>query len=287
VEQPGNVNFNAVGPGYFKALSTALVAGRDFDERDTATSAKVAIVSEAFVKKYLKGQDAVGQSFQVAEQVGAPRPLYTIIGVARDTKYADLREEFSPLAYVDVWQNDSPDPNPQFALHANTALPAVAANATRVLVELNPAITVQYQTVRSQVSGSLLRERLMATLSGFFGGLAVLIATVGLYGVMSYTVARRRVEIGIRMALGADRGSVIRMIVREAGTLLILGVVAGTALAMVAGRTATTLLYDVKPWDPVTVASAIALLGAVTLLASWLPARRASRLAPTVALREE
>jgi putative ABC transport system permease protein len=287
VEQPGHVNFNAVGPGYFKALSTPLVAGRDFADRDTPTSPKVAIVSEAFVKKYLKGQNPVGQSFQIVEPVGEPRSFYTIIGVARDTKYTDLREEFSPLAYVDVWQGDRADPNPQFALHANTALPTVAAGVTRVLVELNPSITVQYQTVRSQVSGSLLRERLMATLSGFFGGLAVLIATVGLYGVMSYTVARRRVEIGIRMALGADRGSVIRMIVREAGTLLILGVAVGAALAMLAGRTATTLLYDVKPWDPVTVASAIALLGAVTLLASWLPARRASRLAPTVALREE
>jgi predicted permease len=287
VEQPGNVNFNAVGPGYFKALSTPLVAGRDFDERDTLASPKVAIVSEAFVKKYLGGRNAVGQSFQVAGPVGEPRPFYQIIGVARDTKYVDLREEFSPLAYVDVSQSEATDLNPQFALHAQTALPAVAADATRTLVQLTPAISVRYQTVRSQVSGSLLRERLMATLSGFFGGLAVLIATIGLYGVMSYTVARRRVEIGIRMALGADRGSVIRMIVREAGMLLIAGAIIGTALATIAGRTATTLLYELKPWDPATLAIGIAMLAAVTLLASWLPARRASRLVPTVALREE
>jgi putative ABC transport system permease protein len=287
VEQPGNVNFNAVGPGYFRTLSTPLLAGRDFDERDTPQSPKVAIVSEGFVKKYLGGRNAIGQSFQVAGPVGDPRPFYTIVGVARDTKYADLREEFSPLAYLDALQSDEGDLNPQFALHAHTALAAVAADATRTLVELNPAIAVQYQTVRSQVRASLLRERLMATLSGFFGGLAVLIATIGLYGVMSYTIARRRVEIGIRMALGADRGSVIRMIVREAGMLLVAGLTIGTALAMLAGRAATTLLYDVKPWDPATLAVAIATLGAVTLLASWLPARRASRLAPTVALREE
>jgi putative ABC transport system permease protein len=287
VEQPGNVNFNAVGPGYFKTLSTPLIAGRDFDEHDSLTSPKVAVVSEAFVRKYLPGRNAVGQSFQIAGPIGEPRPFYRIVGVARDTKYADLREEFSPLAYVDVLQNEEPDLNPQFALHARTALPAVTAEATRMLVQINPSIAVQYQTVRSQVSGSLLRERLMATLSGFFGGLAVLIATIGLYGVMSYTVARRRVEIGIRMALGADRGSVIRMMIREAGRLLIAGVIIGVALAMLGGRTAATLLYDLKPWDPATLAIAVAVLGAVTLLASWLPARRAAGLAPTVALREE
>ena len=156
-----------------------------------------------------------------------------------------------------------------------------------MLAQLNPAIAVQYQTVRSQVSGSLLRERLMATLSGFFGGLSVLIATIGLYGVMSYTVARRRIEIGVRMALGADRATVIGMIVREASLLLGAGIVVGAALAVVAGQAAASLLYDLKPWDPATIALAIAILGAISLLASWVPAHRASRLTPTIALREE
>ena len=127
----------------------------------------------------------------------------------------------------------------------------------------------------------------MATLSGFFGGLAVLLATIGLYGVMSYTVARRRVEIGIRMALGADRRQVVRMIVGEAMRLLAAGAAAGIALSVGAGRWAGTLLYEVKPWDPITLATALVGLAAVTLLASWVPARRASRLAPTLALREE
>jgi putative ABC transport system permease protein len=287
VEQPGNVNFNGVGPGYFKALSTPLVAGRDFDERDTPAAPKVAIVSEAFVRKYLHGANPVGQSFQIAAPAGEPRPSYTIVGIARDTKYGNLREEFSPLAYVDVDQSEEVDLNPQFAVHATTGLAAVAAEATRILVQLNPAMSVQYQTVQSQIGRSLTRERLMATLSAFFGALAVLIATIGLYGVMSYTTARRRVEIGIRMALGANRGSVISMIVREAGMLLVAGVIVGTALAMLAGRTAAALLYDVKPWDPATLAAAVAMLAAVTLLASWLPAWRATRLAPTAALREE
>ena len=184
-------------------------------------------------------------------------------------------------------QSDEPDDAPAFVLHATTSLPPVTAAVTRMVGEINPAIAVQYLTLDTQVRGSLLRERLMAALSAAFGGLAVLIATVGLYGVMAYTVARRRVEIGIRMALGADRPSVIRLIVRDAGVLLLAGVIVGTGLAILAGRAAGTLLYELKPWDPLTIALAIGVLGTVSLAASWIPAWRASQLAPTVALREE
>ena len=131
-----------------------------------------------------------------------------------------------------------------------------------------------------------MSERLMATLSGFFGGLAVLIATVGLYGVMSYMVARRRMEIGIRMALGADRGTVVRLVVSDAGRLLAVGLLVGVPLAILAARTARTLLYGLQPWDPITLTLGALALGGVALLASWLPAHRASRVAPTAALRE-
>jgi putative ABC transport system permease protein len=137
------------------------------------------------------------------------------------------------------------------------------------------------------VRETLTTERLMAALSGFFGAPAVLIATIGLYGVMSYMVARRRVEIGIRMALGADRGRVVRMVVAEAGALLMIGIAIGAGLSILAAWSAAALLYGLEPWDPLTLRLAIALLGAISLLASWLPAYRASRLAPTVALREE
>ena len=286
-QQEGMVNFNDVGPGYFAAMATPLVAGRDFDEHDTPQSPKVAVVSEAFVRKYFAGRNAVGQSFSVPRDAGRPGPAIQIVGVARDTKYADLREQFEPLVFLAANQDDEPDTGPNFVLHATTSLTSVSAAVTRTLADMNPGVSVQYQTVRGQVDSSLLRERLMATLSAFFGGLAVIIATIGLYGVMSYTVARRRVEIGVRMALGADRARVVGMIVREAALLLVAGVIAGTVLGIAAGRWASALLYDLKPWDPLTIGLAIVALGAATLLASWLPARRASRLEPTVALREE
>jgi len=158
---------------------------------------------------------------------------------------------------------------------------------TRTIGAVNPAIVIHYETVRALVEQSLLQERLMARLSGFFGALAVLIATIGLYGVMSYSVMRRRVEIGIRMALGADRGSVVRLVVGEAAWLLVAGAVAGVGLSLLAANTAASLLYELKPWDPPTIATAVIALTTVSLLASWLPARRAARLHPTVALRED
>jgi putative ABC transport system permease protein len=281
------VNFNAVGPGYFEALGMRIIAGRDFDARDTLQSPKVAIVTEAFVKKYFGGRDAIGQSFQIEEGVGRPRPFYQIVGVTRDTKYTDLREPFAPLAHLAATQDGDPGQSLHLVVRAETAMTGVTAAVTRAVTEVNPTIAIQYQAVKTQVQQSLLRERLMATLSGFFGGLAALIATIGLYGVMSYMVARRRVEIGVRMALGADRGRVVRMIVREAAVLLAAGLVIGAALSVFAARTADTFLYGLKPGDPLTVGLAMAGLAVVTLLASWIPARRASRLAPTVALREE
>jgi putative ABC transport system permease protein len=285
--QTDYVNFNSVGPGYFNAMGIQLVAGRDFDARDTLQSPKVAIVSESFVKKFFAGRDAIGQSFQVEPAPGEPRPFIQIVGVTRDTKYTDLREPFTPLAHLAATQDARPSQFLTLVMRTETTMAAATAAATRAITDINPAIAIMYQTVRTQVQQSLLRERLMATLSGFFGVLAVLIATIGLYGVMSYMVARRRMEIGVRMALGADGGTVVRMIVREAAVLLAVGLIIGAILSVFAARTAETFLYGLKPGDPLTMALAMAALATVTLLASWIPARRASLLPPTVALRED
>ena len=255
--------------------------------RDTPQSPKVAIVTETFVRCYFGARDPIGQSFQINEPVGSERPFYQIVGVARDTKYTDLREPFTPLAHFAATQDVNAGAFLQLVVRAEAPLASVTAAATSAIAEINPSITIRYQAVRTQVEQSLLRERLMAVLSGFFGGLAVLIATIGLYGVMSYMVARRRIEIGVRMALGADRGTVVRMIVRESALLLGIGLVIGAALSVFAARTADTFLYGLKPGDPATIGLAMAGLATVTLLASWVPARRASRLAPTLALREE
>jgi len=166
-------------------------------------------------------------------------------------------------------------------------LSAITSAVTSVVGQTNSNIIVQFQTLPGMVRASLMRERLMATLSGLFGALAALIATIGLYGVMEYMVARRRNEIGIRMALGADRRDVVTMVMREAAVLLAAGVIVGLVMAVIAARTATTLLFGLKPGDPATLALAAAGLGAVAMLASYLPALRASRLEPTEALREE
>jgi predicted permease len=280
------VNFNAVSPGYFGALGIGIAAGRDFDARDTPQSPKVAVVSESFAKKYFPGRDPIGRSFEVEAAPGAKRDGYQIVGVVKDTKYSDLREPFLPLAHVASTQ-DQGGRFVQFVIRSDVDAAALTSATTRAIGRISPAISIQYQTVKMQVRQSLLRERLMATLSGFFGGLAALIATIGLYGVMSYMVTRRRTEIGVRMALGADAGRVVRMIVREAGVLLAAGLAIGVVLAVVAARSASSLLYELQPWDPVTIALAAAGLASVTMLAGWVPAHRASRLPPTVALRED
>ena len=284
------VNFNSVSAVYFKTMGTPILRGREFDDRrDTATSEKVVIVTESFVKKYFDGQDPIGQAFQIEEPPGVPRPLFQIVGVAKDTKYIDLRESFGPIGFFPASQADGKDMSPflQVVLRSSAPLATVTSEVSSAVTEINASIILQFDTMRNQVRESLLRERLMATLSGFFGALAGLIATIGLYGVMSYMVARRRNEIGIRMALGADRRDVVRMVMREAGLLLGAGLVVGGVMAVMAARAASTLLFGLQPGDPSTLAMSAVALAAAAMLASYLPALRASRLEPTEALREE
>jgi putative ABC transport system permease protein len=279
--------FTRVSPAYFQTMHTPILAGRDFDAHDTATSPKVAIVNESFVRKFLNGQNPVGVRFRVETYQGPPQPLCEIVGLVKDTKYVDLREEPRPLVYLTVAQDDRPDNFPQFLIHASIPPSAAMPAIKDAILQSGSQAIIEFHTLQTQIRDSLLRERLMATLSGFFGFLAVVLATIGLYGVISYTVARRTNEIGIRVALGAQRGHVIGMIMREAGMLLAVGVIIGAALALLAARTATSLLYGLKPHDPATLGVAVIALAAVAALASFLPAHRAAQLDPMVALREE
>jgi putative ABC transport system permease protein len=287
VKYKQNVNFNRVSAGYFRTMGTPLLAGRDFDGRDRLGAEQSAIVTELFTRTFFPRQDPIGRTFQLDEPPDQPHFIHRIIGVVKDTKYTDLREEFTPLVFLAAAQEEKPFPLLQVVMRSSAPLGAITPQVTSVVGQANSNIIVQFQTLPGLVKESLLRERLMATLSGFFGALAALIATIGLYGVMSYTVARRRNEIGIRMALGAARSDVVRMVMREAGVLLVAGVLVGTALAIAAARTAATLLFGLHPGDPVTLAMAAGGLGLVAMLASYVPALRASRLQPTEALREE
>ena len=281
------VNFNSVGSRYFRTMGTPMLAGRDFDARDTTASRKVAIVTEEFTRKFFGGQNPIGRTLQVEESAGVERPVYEIVGLVKDGKYRDMREEFTPITFLAASQDAKPDPFLQVVLRSSLPLTSLTSAVTNAVATARPSTILQFEVMNTMIRDSLLRERMMAMLSGFFGLLAGVLATIGLYGVMSYMVERRRNEIGIRIALGADRHAVIAMVMREATTLLVAGLVVGALATIGAGRWVSTLLFGLKPGDPVTLAGAAGALTVVAVLASYVPAWRASRLEPTVALREE
>ena len=215
------------------------------------------------------------------------RTLFQIVGLVKNAKYADLRENFVPIVYKDDSQVKQPDPVPDVLIRASSSLTNLTAAVKQATAEVSPSITMSFQPLKNQIDNSLKPERLMAMLSGFFGILASLLAIIGLYGVMSYTVSQRRNEIGIRMALGADRLRVIRMIIGEVAILLLVGLAIGTAIALTVARTASSMLFGLKPNDAQTFIIAIGVLAIVGILAGLLPAHRASRLDPMNALRYE
>lgn len=282
-----NSYFNRYGVGYLKTMGTALLAGRDFDARDTLGTPKVAVVNEAFAKSFFEGANPVGHTFRVEGEAGKPDRVYQIVGLARNTKYYELREEFIPIAFLPALQDESPDNGatwvvrtsgrPQDAFHTLKA--AVAA--------VNPGFVLELRVMTAQIEESLLRDRLMAVLAGAFGVLAAVLAAVGLYGVIAYMVARRQNEIGVRMALGADRASVVRLVLREAMMLLGAGLVVGIGLARWVGKAAETLLFGLTPHDTLTFVAASVLLAVVAAAAGYIPARRASAMDPMEALRVE
>jgi len=286
VRQKENVNYNSVSDRYFAATGAQLLAGRDFNAGDSASEPKVAIVTESFARKFFGGSNPIGRVFQIDGRPGQPRPPYQIVGLARDAKYGDVRETFAPLIYVPVAQDDMPSPYARFVVRSSLPTTAIVPPVTGAIRSVHPSIVVGLRTIASQINDSLVRERLLATLSALFGALATLIAVIGLYGVMSYSVERRRNEIGIRLALGAEPTSVISMVMREALLLLAIGLGIGAGLAVASGRAASTLVFGLTPHDPLTLTMAAAALGVTALLASYIPARRASRLEPTEALRE-
>jgi ABC-type antimicrobial peptide transport system permease subunit len=209
------------------------------------------------------------------------------VGLVKNTKYLWLQEDFRPIVFLPSFQDPNPDSTAQVMLRSDLA-PADARSAVkRTLSEVSPEIAIEFDSLRNVVQDSLLRERLLATLAGFFGLLGVLLAAIGLYGVISYMVAQRTNEIGIRMALGAQRAGVIRMILRDVLTTVLLGLAAGVPGALLASKLVSSFLYGIKPNDPLALAAAVGILLCAVLLAGYAPARRASRIEPMAALRHE
>ena len=279
--------FNRVSSGYFATLGIPLVAGRDFNEFDTPQSPAVAIVNETFVRTIANGANPIGRRFRREATPTQPEMIFEIVGVVRDAKYIDLRQEPRPVTFVAASQNGEPGEYLQVMVRSTVPAAAATAAITAAIRDLNPNVVVYFDVLKDRIRETVVRERLMATLSGFFGFVAALLAMVGLYGVIAYTVARRTNEIGVRMALGASRNQVLRMIMTEALLLIAIGMAAGLVLALLTGRAAATLLFNLQPHDPVTLLTAVGLLGSIALAASYLPARTASRIEPMAALRVE
>jgi putative ABC transport system permease protein len=279
-----------VSAGYFHTLEIPILAGRDFDSNDTASSPAVAIVNQTFIKKFMNGaEDAVGKQFRVWSPPGQPLRYYTVVGEVKDSVYEDMHDEMQPVMYFPRTQLIPPFlyPGAAFLIRSRAGLGGLVNSVKTTIEGDSPEIDIEFRVLRTQVRDSLLQDELMATLCGFFGGLAVLLAAIGLYGVISYTVAQRTNEIGIRMALGSQRGGVVRLILGEVAILIGIGLVVGLGLTLGGGKAASSMLFGLKPRDPLTLVLAVVILAAIGLAASFIPARRASRLDPMSALRYE
>ena len=298
------VDMNAVGPGYFETVGIPLIAGRDFRDEDNPPYSldppekftpgverpeppgpRVAIINENLAQHFFEGRNPIGLHIVMDEKYKADK-AYEIVGVVKDAHYFGLRENLEPMIYFPVWRQQA-------------GARSICIRTTRDSVQLAPAIgrevtaidpgvpVLSVRSMHQEIDHDILVDRLIATLSSFFGLLALLLAAVGLYGVISYGVTRRVREIGIRMALGAQRGSVLWLVMSRAAAFLVIGALIGIPAALLATRLLKTFLYGISSNDPMAIVLATLVLLAVTALASFLPARRAAKVDPMIALRYE
>jgi putative ABC transport system permease protein len=283
------VYLNLVTPDWFKTYGTAIVAGRDFTSRDTPSSPMVTIVNETFVHRRLGHLNPIGRRLTRPTRPGDPLPTpLEIVGVVADAVYANVREAVPPTMYLAVGQQKAWASAISVSVRTAALAPgSLTKSVTAAIGGIDPDLSLTFRPLADQVSASLIQERMLAMLSGFFGLLALVLAGLGLYGVTSYVVNRRRAEMGIRLALGAQPGAVLRLVLRRVALLLLGGIGCGAALSLWASRYVSTLLYGLEPRDPSTLITAGVLLLTIGALAGWAPARRAASLDPARVFRED
>jgi predicted permease len=290
--------FAYVGPGYFEALKIPILAGRGFDARDQASSPPVLLVNESFVRHFLGTQPPIGARVRRIAEAEYPETTYQIVGVAADTKNEDLRnddcmcdagtsEPKSPMAYVPIAQHPDSPRFAQLIVRATGPPAAVTAAITRRVEQLNPAMTMQFFELPTQIRARLAVERTVAWLAGAFGVLAIVLVVVGLYGIIAYLAVSRRAEIGVRLALGSTRAQIVGLVLRDSFWLLAAGIVVGVPLALGATRGAEALLFGISATDLPTLAGATFVLAAAAIVAGGVPAWRAALLPPMAAIRDE
>jgi putative ABC transport system permease protein len=284
---------NLISPGWFATFGTPLIAGRNLTDRDRKGAPPVALVNQAFARTFLNGASPLGHMITVAFNGPTPDPPIEIVGVAADAVYRSLREPMLPTMYFPLAQHDHEQAfllvlaSVSLSVRSRLGSPVLLTRSVATAINaVNPQLALTFRPLADQVNASLTQERVVAMLSGFFGSLALLLAALGLYGVTSYAVARRRTEIGIRMALGAAPAGIVRLVLSRVSRLVGLGVVVGAGVSVWASQFVATLLYGLEPHDPVTLAGASLVLAAVAAVAGWLPAWNASRIDPAEVLRE-
>jgi putative ABC transport system permease protein len=291
IRPPVRILTNPVSPGWFRTFGTRLLAGRDFEASDRLGAANVVVVNQAFARRYLGEASPLGRVL-VETYAGADRRQLEIVGLAEDAAFTSVRDSVEPTLYrplaqeAERWQATFPGISVSMRMRPGASPGRLKTKVIDVISGVDPALLITFRTVSQELSAYYIRERLLAWLSGFFGAVAILLAALGLYGVTAYAVARRRAEIGIRMALGATQSGVVRLVLSRVTMMVAIGVAVGAGISLWASTFVATLLYGLEPRDPVTLAGAVLVLGVVGLAAGWLPAHRASRIDPAEVLRD-
>jgi predicted permease len=281
-----NARYNEVGPGYFSTMGIPMISGREFTDADGAGAQKVAIVNEAFVKKFKLGQDAVGKMMGSGSGYRSKQDTL-IIGVAQNAKYSEVKRQVPPL-FFRPYRQDPELGSASFYVRTAADPAQLASSVTAVVKRLDPNLPVEsLKTLTQQVRDNTFLDRMMTTLSSLFAGLATLLAAVGLYGVLAYTVSQRTREIGLRMALGAAPGRVRTMVLKQVAWMTAVGGIIGLIGAFYLGRTAESILFEMKGADPFVLTAASIALACVAIAAGLIPAHRASQVDPMTALRDQ